>query len=1833
MFLPVVCRPSKLRPLSCAHVQLALTLSLATLIVAQTPSLAEDPPAPTASAANQVSRLKADLEAALRELKSVIGTATGDKEKLDAIAGITLTDPSDLTKALAEMKKADKASVDRWLKIPAAYQKFDTSLDAFKAELGTEAATNNTVKEAQAYRDKTDFYPTALGSDGKLSGTVPDKIVAICKKVTSHLGTLSLQSVFGSGATNPTDVSLLETLPTIMEAAPDAFAKIGPFQSLIEGDGKQAIRLIPADPAPTPAEELKTALKPYTDRRDALIKKFPDWFKAVQEGPIQTTSLKTVTQGNDMRRGKPGAFGQSYVVLDEADKLLKRVDAIEAAWENKLTTSLRAISASDAALADSAFAKLKDARLDLVANRDLMIGLQRTGTEGEEALVTLGVNLSFFPDVARLMYLLNPSTRLVYPGEKGLSDNAAQKRRELKEKEALLLTKQGELADLKTTRARIVAQITQARAQARTATERLARAEGLKLGITDTKTNLEERLALADNAKDREKLQKQIVQLTERSAVADGVVTAATADKTAAQSRLDELTKTDNGLPKKEEDAFNAQKTLEADLATLRASLPALAESEVEAFAQARDNAPFLVATPVFDDPDTLRRVYLYADAGGKTVVLRGRREDVQNVHDVIAELDRPSPQTRLTFLSIQVNGEDKAFGLRREGKNGDTRTETAFDIIGANLDAVSAATDAVTGALRDAIAEQVIVAATTRKGQGIKDERVARYGFYADAVKDALGDNGADDVARLTRYTLPDPIRITTLGEMIFVLSLGSSDSRRKVAESFQGKLEKIRDQFTQLSETGEVVPATDEQTVSTPKPEPKKDNYSAQANKLIKNLLSTALQSVGTEFGQIADKNNYVQHYLPKFANQVAPLMQSLREILGLPSTRENGLIAQEITPAQREILDALQTKARTDVAGTVYNLLRQLDTMPEEIRYNSAAATDLREQYLPLIGWLSANGKGKERSSWKQAGISALIVGGENNAPSELPADVPSLQEWDRTAFEIARMQYVANPLFKATGRIEAADSMIRAMIDHYDGDLNRLLRRPAMDNIRYQISTNLKGVSLGAVEETSFLATNRRVTRVEPVGTGSLTASETVDYSEAASTLATLYTKQKEREGTQNSFMNGLLSAGVASAVGATPETQVIAGAASLINGLLAPNSQNPENDVAAAGEVYSISSGNVYKVTPIFGPSGQSMRFQFDFAGTTRVREPGGTLNPALPRIERHTVNTEVALTNLEMKQIASFDSNYQIGLPKRQSGGLPLVNQLPLLKELPLVGYFTKREGEPSLRQRSVILAQSVMYPTIGDIIGLMLDGATLPVTFSAEAPASTLRESERNPVRFVSITPDRAVKHREVVQLKIQLRRPVTRDTTVSLRLNPAGDFTLWKKDIKQEATTKLNRGQDFALFDLEMRDINDADRERATKEMLGLSKEEMKNLNITTNVVSNTSEKYITDLQQKVTSKTPVAGEAERKLADIYITDLQQKVASKAPALAEEAERKLSKLIVPIGTSGILKIEKQGGTEQSIPILLTTDNTLLKVEKDEVSVKITTPAKPGNPPEKPAVAPRVIPLSSNAINHLGELEEGAMLTLSVSWKQPNLKVPAPAKNTKANISIVGQYLQSNTLTDIAFNTSQDIKVNIVVPGKPDGTTLPQSNGYIRFGTGFNEQMLRFTYTVKRKSTPDATQTGASNTNVVAFADGDLITELRRETVAVPLETSHRVVSESEPLGIYVESVTGLTEGQKLEIGAVELRLISAPDQSAPRRIRLSKGTVTEGPLVIANTADTKKRYYAISIPSLKDMGFSNAKKIEASIVFRVTGHDAKGVPLKEKIIEIPLFIERIKK
>ena len=143
----------------------------------------------------------------------------------------------------------------------------------------------------------------------------------------------------------------------------------------------------------------------------------------------------------------------------------------------------------------------------------------------------------------------------------------------------------------------------------------------------------------------------------------------------------------------------------------------------------------------------------------------------------------------------------------------------------------------------------------------------------------------------------------------------------------------------------------------------------------------------------------------------------------------------------------------------------------------------------------------------------------------------------------------------------------------------------------------------------------------------------------------------------------------------------------------------------------APEIYALTTGNQFKVTPIFDPTGQALRFKFDFVSTTNLQEPNGTTNPQLPRVERHTVNTEVQLSNLETREISRFESNAKLGLPETFWGGIPILKDIPGIRHnkwFPLVGWFVRKAGSNSSAQQSVIFGQTTIYPTISTIVSLL---------------------------------------------------------------------------------------------------------------------------------------------------------------------------------------------------------------------------------------------------------------------------------------------------------------------------------------------------------------------------------------------------------------------------------------------------------------------------------------------------------------------------------------------
>jgi hypothetical protein len=537
---------------------------------------------------------------------------------------------------------------------------------------------------------------------------------------------------------------------------------------------------------------------------------------------------------------------------------------------------------------------------------------------------------------------------------------------------------------------------------------------------------------------------------------------------------------------------------------------------------------------------------------------------------------------------------------------------------------------------------------------------------FYATELPDGVSYADAEYV---TRWTLPDPAHATTLGEMLFVLSLGDRDSRESILQRFILNLERKY--------------ANQPQGKDTSKQKNALQRFRRAINKLFR----------ADEPDANAD-NTGTQGY-PHFPDIV---------LGGEASDVQQDAHDREMTANQLEILTALQAKARERVSTEVRLLLRQIGDLYQNGRCrDDETARRLRYLYRPLLGYLHGKYYEKDKKPEDDKGKTWYMQGEAVTYRPKKSGNKQDEVQGDFAAWQITDLVHEHNSLAQAIPRVAAADDMIKRMIIVAEDDIDYFFVGPAFDSIR--ANANARGVELGTIQRESVLATNRLVARVDPRASAALTLDNGTNFLDAAQQLAQIAGRIQENQRaaklTQTapvvvSAINGLVQGNPATAL-------AFGGIASLL-GDLAARPQQP------AGEIYSINTGSTFKITPIFDPSGQALRFKFDYAAVTNLQEPDGTTTPDFSRVDRHTVNTEVQLTNLELREISRFESNAKLGTPAIRTGGIPILNQIPLLRDIPIIGYYYRRKAEAASRQESLIFAQTSLYPTVGDIVDLLTD-------------------------------------------------------------------------------------------------------------------------------------------------------------------------------------------------------------------------------------------------------------------------------------------------------------------------------------------------------------------------------------------------------------------------------------------------------------------------------------------------------------------------------------------
>ena len=900
----------------------------------------------------------------------------------------------------------------------------------------------------------------------------------------------------------------------------------------------------------------------------------------------------------------PTAHEDAFDAINESQRIADALD--------KINRIIGSISAQAAFAGISGFDKSKTqaAQTDLTNNVNSLrlraTKFRETLSGDRSAWVTEKIRLYYFTDIPRLVKTLNPTATLA-------GGDADARRRAEDRLEKL-------------------------RAAEDAQSEANAAVSGLKRRVSTLRQELQQAkdeldtanfLAQASANRDAELLRRPAGSVSdERKALSAQEKNKREQDRAAAQERFDKANDEHTGL-------MAALKEAEAQLETAQAAVERTsnatiraAQVESAAFANARDNAPFWYGPADATSTDPARRVEITSSTGGENAIfVRGRREDVVKLQDIIAELDEPAPQARMTLWKIELNSDATEKGADKfnkalqivEQELADTRAKIAttltvlLNAVNTEAEDASRTAPAPSSLRKDCFEQELYTRYFNPASSGLpvntnitgRYQRLGRYSLYAPEVRRELGIEFIDELGfdNPKQFGLKDPGAATTLNEALIVLLLTDRDHRQKILASF-------RDGLTQLDRQRPKPPKKPtqftrlESMLTEPAPRSPSDlETTRQQQELIYALRGSLLKHLVGRIVGLQDRVGDYQFLHKKVTNSLTS-----------KDTMPDGLARLKLTSVEENALyTCLQEK-----------LPKIFDTIHDEF---PISAFDIMNRHVTLRD----------------------------------PGD-------GTIALQLGKNEKVYN-LRPSPARVAAADGMLDVYTKAFEDDVDREFVQPMLKNLREKLKKT--GIGFGVIQRTSMLATNRLVARVDPRATAELSVGE------------------------ETNLIQGLQS---------ISQIALAAQTGNVLGGLSQLKASGNEKDTA---EIYGITSGSAFQVTPIFDPTGQALRFKFDFVDTTLVREPRGTTNPRIPRVERHTVNTEVQLANLEIREVSRFESDSKVGIPTKYWGGLPLVKDIPGIRPVPLIGWFVRRKGSNAIAQRSLIFAQTTMSPTIGDILDL----------------------------------------------------------------------------------------------------------------------------------------------------------------------------------------------------------------------------------------------------------------------------------------------------------------------------------------------------------------------------------------------------------------------------------------------------------------------------------------------------------------------------------------------
>lgn len=288
----------------------------------------------------------------------------------------------------------------------------------------------------------------------------------------------------------------------------------------------------------------------------------------------------------------------------------------------------------------------------------------------------------------------------------------------------------------------------------------------------------------------------------------------------------------------------------------------------------------------------------------------------------------------------------------------------------------------------------------------------------------------------------------------------------------------------------------------------------------------------------------------------------------------------------------------------------------------------------------------------------------------------------------------------------------DDYVKRICTALEDDFNTQFYEPAFRQIREQ-TYGYGTVSLGQIEHTTILTNNREFAKVQPQATMEFDLPRRrIMVAEAMGAAQAAMNDYGALLNDPSFLALTKLNSGQSTAAthtGDSPNSQVrdvLPGLPSQSGESAVIQARSGEPEFASQLEalipdpaIYKFETGTGFEIRPVIQPDGQSVVFDFNYMYTTNIREPVSADEKHLGRVKRHFIDTDVQIGNYELREV----SRYRVALKAERSG-----RGVPLLEDIPVAGALFRpmNNGESSLQQ-NIILAQSVIYPTLFDLMGL----------------------------------------------------------------------------------------------------------------------------------------------------------------------------------------------------------------------------------------------------------------------------------------------------------------------------------------------------------------------------------------------------------------------------------------------------------------------------------------------------------------------------------------------